>query len=86
MTTAVRTLLESFDALTDAEREEVAVEILRRVPLSTGELGDDAQVEAADALFSARRGGGRGECQPLTAARCGLSIWEWSGRPVLASS
>jgi hypothetical protein len=51
MTTAVRTLLESFDALTDAEREEVAVEILRRVPLSKGELSDEALVEAADALF-----------------------------------
>jgi hypothetical protein len=51
MTTAVRTLLESFDALTDAERQEAAREILRRMTPAEGDLTDEALVEAADALF-----------------------------------
>jgi hypothetical protein len=51
MTTAVRSLLESFDALTDAERREAAAEILRRVVPTEGDLTDEALVEAADALF-----------------------------------
>jgi hypothetical protein len=51
MTTAVQTLLESFDALTDAERQEAALEILGRVTQSEDQLSDAALVEAADALF-----------------------------------
>jgi hypothetical protein len=51
MTTAVRTLLESFDALTDAERQEAALEILRRVTAEEGELTDEVLVAAADTLF-----------------------------------
>jgi hypothetical protein len=50
MTTAVRVLLESFDALSEAERQEAAVEILRRVT-PEGELSDQALVETADELF-----------------------------------
>jgi hypothetical protein len=51
MTTAVRTLLESFETLTDAERYEAAAEILKRVTQSEGELAGEALLEAADSLF-----------------------------------
>ena len=51
MTTAVHTLLETFDALSDAERREAAVEILRRMTPIEGELPEGALLEAADALF-----------------------------------
>jgi hypothetical protein len=50
MTTAVRVLLESFDALSESERQEAAVEILRRVT-PEGELPEQALVETADELF-----------------------------------
>jgi hypothetical protein len=50
MTTAVRVLLESFDALSEAERQEAAMEILRRV-MPEGELPEQALVETADELF-----------------------------------
>jgi hypothetical protein len=53
MTIAVQLLLESFDALSDAERQEAAAEILRRVAPSQTELPEDALLEAADALFCA---------------------------------
>lgn len=51
MTVAVQTLLANFDALSERERQEAAVEILRRVTTSEGDLPDSALVEAADALF-----------------------------------
>ena len=51
MTTAIQALLETFDALSDAERQEAAVEILRRVTSSEGELPENVLMEAADALF-----------------------------------
>ena len=51
MTTAVHDLLETFDSLSDSERQEAAVEILRRITLSEGELTDDALVGVADDLF-----------------------------------
>ena len=50
MTTAVRVLLKSFDALSETERQETALEILRRMA-PEGELAAEAQVEAADELF-----------------------------------
>jgi hypothetical protein len=50
MTTAVQLLLDSFDALSETERQEAAVEILRRVTLE-GELPEQAHVEVADELF-----------------------------------
>ena len=48
MTTAVQALLETFDALSDAERREAAVEILRRMTPAEGELPEGALLEAAD--------------------------------------
>jgi uncharacterized protein (DUF433 family) len=48
MTIAVQTMLESFDALTDAERQEVAEEILRHVTRSEGELTDETLPLHAD--------------------------------------
>ena len=53
MTLAVRALLETFDTLTETERQEAAVEILRRLSASEGELTEDTLVETADALFCA---------------------------------
>lgn len=51
MTTAIRALLETFDSLSDAERQEAAVEILRRVMPPRGDLPDETLLKAADALF-----------------------------------
>jgi hypothetical protein len=51
MTTAVRTWLESFDALTAAERQEAALEIVSRVTAQEGEFTDEVLVAAADTLF-----------------------------------
>jgi predicted HAD superfamily phosphohydrolase len=53
MTNAVQELLESFDAMSEAERQEAAVEILRRVTPADCELSEQALVEAADELFRA---------------------------------
>jgi NADH:ubiquinone oxidoreductase subunit E len=53
MTIAVQALLETFDRLSDTDRQEAAVEILRRVSPSEGELPEDTLLEAADALFCA---------------------------------
>jgi hypothetical protein len=50
VTTAVQALLDSFDALPERERHEVAVELLRRVAPSA-ELPDEALVAAADEVF-----------------------------------
>jgi len=52
MTTAVKTLLDSFDSLSEAERQEAAVEILRRA-VPDGDLPEESLLEAADALFVA---------------------------------
>jgi hypothetical protein len=46
----VQALLESFDALSDGERHEAAVELLRRVAPPDG-LSDEALVVAADEVF-----------------------------------
>jgi hypothetical protein len=50
MTAPVRQLLDSFDCLSDAEKHEAALEILRRTS-PPGDLPDSALVEAADELF-----------------------------------
>jgi hypothetical protein len=50
VTTAVQALLDSFDSLSEPERQEAAVEILRRLSVE-GELPDQALAEAADELF-----------------------------------
>ena len=51
MTTAVNAIVEAFDALSDVERREAAVEIFRRMTLADDELPEDVLLEAADALF-----------------------------------
>ncbi len=51
MTTAVQSLLDTFDSLSDADRQEAAVEILRRLRPSEDELPENVLLEAADALF-----------------------------------
>jgi hypothetical protein len=54
MTTAVRQLLDAFDALPEDEKHQAAVEILRRTSSpAEGDLPEAALVEAADELFRA---------------------------------
>jgi hypothetical protein len=54
MTATVRQLLDSFDALSDADKHQAAVEILRRLRgAAEGDLPEAALVEAADELFRA---------------------------------
>ncbi len=54
MTAPVRQLLDSFDALSDADKHQAAVEILRRYAAAVeGDLPEAALVEAADELFRA---------------------------------
>ncbi len=50
MSTAVQALLDSFDSLSEAERHEAAVELLRRVVFQA-ELPDEALLSAADEVF-----------------------------------
>ena len=54
MTATVRQLLDSFDALPEADKHQAAVEILRRYGgTAEGDLPEAALVEAADELFRA---------------------------------
>jgi hypothetical protein len=54
VTTAVRELLNSFDTLSEAEKQAAASEILRRTQtLDLSDLQESALVEAADELFQA---------------------------------
>jgi hypothetical protein len=54
MTTAVQQLLQSFEALPEADKHRAAVEILRRVlPAAEGDVSEAALLEAADELFRA---------------------------------
>lgn len=54
MNTAVQQLLESFDALSETDKQRVAVEILRRLSADVeGDVPESALVEAADELFRA---------------------------------
>jgi hypothetical protein len=50
VTTAVQALFDSFDALSEGERHEVAVELFRRVA-PPEQLPDEALVAAADEVF-----------------------------------
>ena len=50
MTTSVRQLLESFEVLSDAEKHEAALEILRRTS-SAGDVPESALVAATEELF-----------------------------------
>ncbi len=53
MTTAVKRLLESFDALSEPERREAVAELLSRHPLSGGpDLSEDALIAVADERFA----------------------------------
>lgn len=52
MTASVRLLLESFERLSDSERYEAAVEILRRTPLEDdGPLDDETIDRIAEESF-----------------------------------
>jgi hypothetical protein len=54
MTQKVRDLLDSFEALPDAEKHELAVEVLRRVGKPAhGHLSDESLTALADELFCA---------------------------------
>ena len=52
MNEAVKGVLKAFDALTELEKREAAVEVLRRSTiLASGDLPDATLVAAADELF-----------------------------------
>jgi hypothetical protein len=51
MNAAVQQLLDSFDALAEADKHRVAVEILRRDSAILGDVPETALIEAADELF-----------------------------------
>ncbi len=53
MNVAVQHLLDSFDALAEADKHRVAVEILRRDSAIHGDIPESALVEATDELFRA---------------------------------
>jgi hypothetical protein len=54
MSAAVPQLLDSFDALTEVDQHQAAVEILRRfASTGAGDLPEEALVKAADELFRA---------------------------------
>ena len=54
MGAAVQQLLDSFDALADADKHQVAIEILRRFAAEgAGDLPEEALVGIADELFRA---------------------------------
>lgn len=52
MPSVVEQLLTSFDALSEAEKQEAATQVLRRVLQSApGELPEEALISAAEELF-----------------------------------
>ena len=52
MTRAVQDLLHSFDALSDAEKQEATVQLLRRVvDEESGDVPEEVLVAAAEELF-----------------------------------
>ena len=54
MSAAVRQVLDSFNSLAEADKHQVAVEILREFAgRGAGDLPEEALVEAADELFRA---------------------------------
>jgi hypothetical protein len=68
MTKAGRRVLKAFDALSPAEQRQVAAEILRRTPASSGVSGAALQ-ELADELF---RGYDAEEAARADPGQCGL--------------
>jgi hypothetical protein len=53
VSTAAQQLLNSFELLPEADKHDVAVAILKRVASTSGDLSDDALVNAAEELFRA---------------------------------
>lgn len=53
MTVPVQQLLDTFDALPEADKHAAAVEILRRYAMPEEDLPDGALVQVADELFVA---------------------------------
>lgn len=54
MSAPVRELLDSFEALSETDKHQAAVEILRRYPApADGDLSETALVEIVDELFRA---------------------------------
>ena len=54
MSVGVQQVLDSFDGLAEADKHQVAIEILRRcAEAGAGDLPDQALIEAADELFRA---------------------------------
>jgi hypothetical protein len=54
MSTAVQQLLNTFDSLSEADKHQAAVEVLRRVSKNAdGDLPESALLQAADELFQA---------------------------------
>ena len=54
MNPTLQQLLDTFDSLPEAEKHRAAVEIFRRVSLTTeGDVPESALVEAAEELFQA---------------------------------
>jgi hypothetical protein len=53
MNAAVQQFLDSFDALAEADKHRVVVEILRRESTIRGDVPEAALIEAADELFRA---------------------------------
>lgn len=65
MNVTAQQLLATFDALPDAAKHQVAVEILRRVSAADGgDLSEEALVGAADELFRALDAEENGHAQP----------------------
>lgn len=72
MNPAVQRLLESFDALSEADKHRAAVEIIRRVSApAKGDVPESALVEAADERFRALDADEGGHAPARTAARSG---------------
>jgi hypothetical protein len=53
MSPTVKSLLDSFDALSERERHQATVEILRRIAPADVDLMEQVFIEAADEAFSA---------------------------------
>ena len=51
MTRAAQKILQTFDELPEDDKQEIAVEILRRTPVDYPEFSDSALVFAADQIF-----------------------------------
>ena len=65
MTTAVQELLDSFDALSDAEKHEAGTQLLERILRAvSGELPNEELVTAAEGLFLELDAGEAGDAQP----------------------